>query len=65
MIGLMLRDARGKILQRQLDGASRAIERLLSDQALHRRAAELGGRIAAEDGAGGACDEIEAFLTRG
>ena len=38
------------------------LERLLRDPAYARRAAEVGSKIRAEDGAGAACDAIERFL---
>ncbi len=40
----------------------RALRHLLADAAMRGRAEEAGGRVAAEDGAGAACDAIEDLL---
>jgi len=44
--------------------AAAELERLLGDAKYAKRAAGVGGRIQAEDGAGAACDAIESFLSR-
>lgn len=45
-----------------VDTAAAALQSLLDDPQFSRRAAEVGGQVAAEDGLTGACDAIESVL---
>jgi UDP:flavonoid glycosyltransferase YjiC (YdhE family) len=47
------------------DVVARQLAHVLSDSAVHERAAELGAKIAAEDGLRQACDAIEATIRGG
>jgi len=45
-----------------VDTAAAALQSLLDDPQFSRRASEVGGQVAAEDGLTGACDAIESVL---
>jgi hypothetical protein len=46
-----------------IESATRELARILGDASYASRAAEVGAKIAREDGVGRACDEIERSLS--